>query len=185
MKRIYLLIILAICSLTAASQLRYGLKLGGDFTRPTAKEIVAHGGSGFTGGLQIEYQLPTSGFAFEADILYERRNINTMEDNEDATHKFGGNFLALPITIKYKIPIKSLFELISPFISTGPDFALRINAASGSRFHTGWNLGLGLDVINFIQINAGYRFGINDICPGLGTIRNNGWFFDVGILFDF
>lgn len=185
MKKICLVIVMAICSLTASSQLRYGLKLGGEFTRPSAKDFISRGGSGFVGGLQLEYSHPTSGFALGADLLYERRNLNTMEESSEDALKFGGDFIALPITLKYKIPIKAIFELASPFVATGPDFALRVSEASGSKFHTGWNFGIGIDVINFLQLSAGYRLGINDICPGAGALRDSGWSFSIGFLFDF
>lgn len=170
-----------LCALVAAvgaqSQMKYGLLVGGEFTRPTGS-LKADGGNGFVGGLQLEYNLPATGLAFGTAVTYQRRTIS------DAL-KPGGDFLTVPITAKYKFPLRVFKELAGPFVLTGPDFAWRLGDGYGKTFHLGWNAGVGFDIINFIQLSAGYRFGLNNISPTPGSVRDSGWFINASLLFDF
>ncbi len=123
----------------ASAQLRYGIRLGGEFTHPTGEEISMvsiKGGSGFVGGLQLEYQLPMCGLAFGVAALYEHRTMNLeMIENGSVnkmTEKCGGDFIGVPIDVKYKFDVGILHNLLSPYVLTGPDLAFRLNQAQGS-----------------------------------------------------
>ena len=174
-KKILIALCLLLSTIAAQSQLRYGILLGGEFTRPTGN--TAAGGSGFTGGLQLEYKLPMCGLAFGTSATYQRRTINAGE-------KLGGDFIAVPVAVKYKFPLPIFKELAGPLLFTGPNFAWRVSDAEGKNFHLGWDVGIGIDIINFIQLTAGYRFGINNVYTPTATIRDSGWFFNAGLLFD-
>lgn len=194
---ISLLLLCCACVATIQAQLRYGIKLGAEFSHPSAKnsfDATIDGGSGFTGGLQLEYQVPICGLAFGVSALYEHRVMNVETQlyyrispdypaNAPNTviDKSGGEFFAVPFDVKYKINLGILHNLVTPYVLTGPDFAFRLNKAVGSSMHLGWNVGGGIDVVNFIQISGGYRFGLNKIYG----MRDNGAFVNVGILFDF
>lgn len=188
-KRILSIIVFFASVFFASAQLRYGINLGCGFTNPTGKDIenvTISGGSGLVGGLQLEYQLPMSGLAFGVAALYEHRPMNLkMVSDTDKPGKFsekcGGDFIAIPIEIKYKFDIGIFHNLVSPYVLTGPDLAVRIKQAQGSSLHTGWDVGAGIDFVNFIQISGGYRFGLNKIYG----LHDNGAFLNFGILFDF
>lgn len=188
-KKILPTIVFLACVFFASAQLRYGISLGCGFTHPTGKDIenvTIQGGSGFIGGLQLEYQLPMNGLAFGIATLYEHRpmNLNMVSETDEPgkfSEKCGGDFIAIPIEIKYKFDIGLFHNLISPYVLTGPDLAVRLKQAQGSSLHTGWDVGAGIDLVNFIQISGGYRFGLNKIYG----LRDNGAFLKFGILFDF
>lgn len=154
----------------APAQLRYGFRFGGMFSDP------AHGlvrSSGFSGGMDLEYQFPKCGFAPDIAILYTRYNrYNTIE---------------VPLHLKYKFWIAKTHDLFAPMIFTGPSMMCRLGSSSPSKvIQPGWDAGIGFDIINFIQITAGYRFGLGNASKVPGTsYRTNGWTVAATILFDF
>lgn len=170
-----------------SAQFHYGVRLGGVFNHPCGKSVAGapslDGGSGFSGGLTADYIFPRVNFSVAASVLYERRNIWATSTPDNSKVKFGGNFIAVPIDLKYRLPIHILYDMVSPHVFTGPDLAWRLNDAAGRNFHLGWNVGLSVDVINLLQFSGGYRFGINDINPGGYKLRDSGGFFAAAILF--
>ncbi len=175
-KRILILIFTIFTFVSLQSQVRYGVMVGGEFTRPGGNTQL-NGGNGFSGGLQIEYRLPHCGLAASTAALYHRRTIG------EGTHA-DGNYFALPVTLKYHFPLRVLKDLAGPFLLTGPDMAWRLNKGYGRNFHFGWNVGVGFDIINFIQLSAGYRFGLNNIATTPAKVHDNGWFVNAAILFN-
>lgn len=176
-KKIIILLCAFIAAVNAQSQIKYGLLVGGEFTRPTGN-LKVEGGNGFVGGLQLEYNMPASGLAFGTAVNYQRRTIG-----DDI--KPGGDFLSVPVSVKYKFPLRALKELAGPILLTGPDFAWRLGDGFGKVFHFGWNAGIGFDIINFIQLSAGYRVGLNNISTTPTTVHDSGWFVNASLLFDF
>lgn len=201
---------------TAKAQLRYGITLGGDFNSSKlsgeyADDYNLKTGSGFRGGLTLEYQMLTCGLAFDASVLYNRVNVRStifcndsyiyIGDKNESTkampyRSMGRNFLEIPLNIKYKFGIAALNNLFSPMILTGPSFMINLDKSDKNpyleqrRFQPAWNVGAGIDVVNFIQLSAGYRFPLgnalkeNDYQWGV-KIRNQGWWLQATMLFDF
>lgn len=54
-------------------------------------------------------------------------------------------------------------------------------------FQPGWDVGIGFDIINFIQVTAGYRFGLGNALhsPKEVTLHTNAWTVSATLLFDF
>lgn len=190
MKKITLIIVAVICAtLASRAQFRYGLRVGGTFDHPTGSKMVK-GGNGFAGGLAFEFQFPVLPFAIGASAIYEHRNerMEVPLDGSDGyeSKALARNFISVPIDIKYKIGIPAIGGLAGPYVFTGPDFAWRLGKGEGPRTHVGWNVGGGFDILNFIQISGGYRFGITNICPkGIdGKWHDSGAFVALTLLFD-
>ncbi len=57
------------------------------------------------------------------------------------------------------------------------------------RFNAGWDVGLGIDIINFIQLQAGYRFPLTNALStspsSNAKLHLNAWTLSANILFDF
>lgn len=201
---------------TAGAQLRYGMTLGGDFSSSklaNADHIYKiNTGSGFRGGLMLEYQLPGYGVAFDASVLYNRVNVRAAKslldpDQVMATgpsisysygpyQSIGRNFFEIPLNIKYKFGLPVLSSLLSPMVMTGPSFMWNLDKADKNpylrqkRFQPGWNVGAGFDIVNFIQLSAGYRFPLgNSLRKDEDILRmklkTRGWWLQVSMLFDF
>ncbi len=171
--------------MTLSAQMHYGLRIGGVFNSPLSsnapRSTSVDGGSGFAGGLTANYIFPRYNMGIGASVLYERRSMTASSEGIDT--RFGGDFIAIPIDLKYRLPISVFHDLVSPHVFTGPDLAWRLNKAQGRRFHAGWNVGVSIDAISLLEISGGYRFGLGNINPDGYKLRDSGGFIAVAILF--
>ena len=168
MKRKYCLTILMavlLSSLSAAAQLRYGFRLGGSFAKASLSDapgMSTKNGSGFSGGIILEYQMENNGFAPDIALMYTRYSSRLI-DEVSGPVKLGRNFIEVPLHLKYKFYLSASNNLVAPMVYTGPSLLIRLGQGNPARISTktvqpGWDVGIGLDIINFIQISAGYRF---------------------------
>lgn len=188
-----------LCPAFALGQLRYGLSLGGSFAKASLSDANGYplrNKSGLRAGLMLEYQLPSHGLAFDAAVHYLCFNTRIVPDFLNREFKCGTNFIEVPLHVKYKFWLPATKNLFAPMLVTGPSFAINVDKHTSDvpmrqkRFQCGWDVGVGFDAVNFLQISAGYRFAFGnavDEFPGarLATLRNNGWFLQTAILFDF
>lgn len=180
-----------------SGQLRYGFRFGGDFAAASLRGAEGYSlvnRSGFTGGLDLEYQFEKFGFAPDIAVLYGRHNTR-LKLRDETPHSFGRNFIDVPLRLKYKLWLRSTHDLFAPMVYTGPLFSFRLDhndtfPLKSKVFQPAWEVGLGFDVINFIQLSGGYRFGLGNSVEDfsgfpLATLHTNGWNFSATILFDF
>lgn len=201
MKRFQTTIIVILLAFAAGvpafSQFRYGLRLSGVIT--DARMTHAPGFSvdnkgAFSGGLVLEYQVPDMGLAVDGALLYTRFNAR-FKDGDNTLPGLGRNFLEIPIHAKYKFWLSKFHNLVAPMVYTGPSFMFRIDKGgnpefSSKVFQPGWDVGLGIDIVNFIQITGGYRFGMGNALENLkgnpdAKFHTDGWNISATILFDF
>lgn len=189
--------LLAVIAVPASAQLRYGFRFGGEFASASLKSAPGASlvnRSGFSGGLMLEYQMPRCGFAPDIAVLYTRYNSRLAEGG-NAPASFGRNFIEVPLHLKYKFWLKAFSDMFAPMIYTGPALSMRVGGDHSSplaakRVQPGWDLGIGFDIANFIQITGGYRFGLGNAVDSWAahpdaTLRTNGWNISANILFDF
>lgn len=184
------------------AQFRYGINAGVSIAKPDLSGTVGTGaviksGAGFRGGLTLEYQVPTLGVAFDASIDYLRYNLRLANERGASDYTdIGRNFIEVPLNIKYKFWLGNFHNLVAPMVMTGPSFMFNLDKQpenaplTQKRFQPGWNVGLGFDIINFIQLNAGYRFAFGNAIKhsdlmGSAKLRNKGWYVTATLLFDF
>ena len=191
-----LLIAVLLSSLSATAQLRYGFRLGGSFAKASlsdASGMTVRNGSGFSGGLLLEYQMEANGFAPDIAVLYTRYSSRLI-DEISGPAGFGRDFIEVPLHLKYKFYLSSTNNLVAPMLYTGPSLLFRLGKSNPGQMQTkavqpGWDLGIGIDIINFIQISAGYRFGLGNAVsrsavPG-ACLHTNGWNVAANLIFDF
>lgn len=129
--------------------------------------------AGFTGGLQAEFMIPAVGFGFDASLMYVRRDAKFMENNE--INSAQRDYFDIPINLKYKLSIPLIASVVKPYIFTGPDFAFltsgtRINEAWRSKkVDVAWNVGVGVEFVNHLQIGASYGIGISKAAEAIGV----------------
>lgn len=193
----FLSCLLLLLFISGNAQLRYGFRLGGDFASASLKGAEGYSlnnRSGFSGGLMLEYQFQQCGFAPDIAVLYGRHNTR-LETGEGKPVSFGRNFIDIPLHLKYKFWLRSFSNLFAPMVYTGPVASFKLDH-SGSMpldtktFQPGWDIGIGFDIINFIQITGGYRFGIGNAVKEFQGFREarlltDGWNLSVNLLFDF
>lgn len=129
---------------------------------------------GFTVGVQAEYMTPIS-LGVDLSLMYTYMDYQVEEDvtttKQNVHPNFAKNFIEIPLNVKYKIGIPIVKKIFSPYVFTGPSVALKLGKDKG---HDGiktntktaqwvWNLGIGLEFINHLQIGASYGFGMNNI----------------------
>lgn len=187
---------------SAGAQFRYGINAGVSIAKPDLSGTVGTGaviesGAGFRGGLTLEYQVPTLGLAFDASVDYLRYNLRLANERGASDYTdIGRNFIEVPLNIKYKFWLGNFHNLVAPMVMTGPSFMFNLDKQpenaplTQKRFQPGWNVGLGFDIINFIQLNAGYRFAFGNAIKhsdlmGSAKLRNKGWYVSATLLFDF
>lgn len=178
MKRLSLMLLILLMGIGAAqAQFRFGVKAGANFNKLDLESFGANfetdNGAGFTGGVMTEFQVPIVGLCFDASLMYTRMNgsIDGVQSSE------AKNFFQIPINIKYKFDLPVVGNLVAPYIFTGPDFAFKLGGDDDvfktKTFQCAWNVGIGVELINHLQIGGSYGFGINNICDEVIGINVN------------
>lgn len=197
-RRILLIAAVLLAVIPAAeAQLRYGIRLGGVISDASLKDAgdysLTNKGS-FSGGFVLEYQVPTCGFAADVALLYTRYNVRLQHDGAREGN-FSRNFVEIPVHAKYKFWMPAFHNLFAPLVYTGPSLMIRAGNSHGNPMATdvlqpGWDVGIGFDIVNFIQVQGGYRFGLGNAAKSFAAhpdarYRTNGWQVNATILFDF
>ena len=168
-------IIFAATSSTQA-QVRFGIKGGITLNQlKWDREIVnKENRAGFTAGLIMEIGLPVMGLGIDVSVLYAHRQDDMyLEGTDQEIIKLKRDYLDIPLNVKYKIQIPVLSKIISPFVTTGPDFALMLSDTEKGdlktrKWNTSWNVGFGAELFRKIQIHANYGIGLTKAFKYIG-----------------
>ena len=200
MKRLplfFAILALITLALPASAQLRYGIRLGGVIANASLNDAggysLANKG-GFSGGFMLEYQVPTCGLAADIALLYTRYNTRLKIVGAPA-EAFGRNIMEIPIHLKYKVNAGLFHNCVCPMVYTGPSLMMRMGRKharpmSSDAVQPGWDVGVGVDIVNFVQLQAGYRFGLGNAVKSFdghpdASMRTSGWQIAANLLFDF
>lgn len=187
-KKILLLLLVTVFGMgMAQAQFRFGVKAGLNLNSLHLSNIDRNlsddNQCGYTLGVMTEFQVPVIGLCFDLSAMYTR--MNTELQTETAEDNIGKNFLEIPLNIKYKFGLPVVGNVFTPYIFTGPSFAVKLDKNSIDAFKTktcqvAWNVGIGFELIHHLQISGSYGFGINNIADHwLNTeevkVKNNYW----------
>ncbi len=181
--------------LSANAGIRFGVKAGLNINNLHFNNKLFDAGNraGFTGGVMTEIMIPVVGIGFDASLMYTRMNsrdyvdipVNDAIDSDEISA--GKDFLEIPINVKYKLSLPAVESFIKPYIYTGPTIAFKLNKNTLDYWKTktcqvAWNIGLGVELIRHLQVQASYGFGINDVVDRMGLaqtsnlkLKNNYW----------
>lgn len=205
-------IILAVLTLFAGSAeakiFSFGVKAGANFNRlslnsEVIKDITNKANStGWEAGVMVEANLPIVGLGLDLSLMYARMNNNgTILDQEGHEYKGGKDFLMIPLNVKYKISLPVIGKYVAPYVFTGPNFNFNLGKHTFEYFknktcQVAWNVGLGLEFFNHLQVGASYNFGLgkigNSVFNSLAgtnqndipyTVKNNYWMVTAAYLF--
>lgn len=179
MKRITQIAIIVAIIITATStahgQVRFGVKGGITLNElKWDKDIVSKDNrAGFTAGLMMEIGLPVVGLGIDVSVLYAHRQDDMYLEDTYQDIKLKRDYLDIPLNVKYKIQIPVLSKIISPFVTTGPDFALMLSDTEKvdlktRKWNTSWNVGFGAELFRKIQIHANYGIGLTKAFKYIG-----------------
>lgn len=167
-----------ICSAGAQAQFRFGLKAGVAVNKLSFDKSTfdSDNRAGFTGGVMVEFTVPVVNLGFDASVLYAQRSINvpvtTAGDvtGYDTDHR---GYIDIPVNFKWKIGVFGLDKIVAPFITTGPDFSFLCSkqnfkdAVDSRKFDFAWNIGVGVQLLNKVQVAASYGFGLTNSTTAL------------------
>lgn len=186
---------LSIC-FAADAGIRFGVKAGMNINKLhfDKSAFEADNRAGFTGGVMTEIMIPIVGIGFDASLMYTRMNsrdnVTVLNDNltsKEEEVQFGKDFIEIPINVKYKLSLPAVESLIKPYIYTGPTFAFKLNKNTfedikARTCQVAWNVGIGIELIKHLQVQASYGFGINNVAKYTGVVdaakikvKNNYW----------
>lgn len=163
----YVFLVAVLSTTTAQAQFRFGIKGGITINSlKWDKDIISKDNrAGFTVGIMVEAGLPIVGLGIDASVLYAHRQDDLyFEDDNSQLIKLKRDYLDIPLNIKYKILIPTLSKIITPFVTTGPDFALTLSDTDtgnckARHWNTSWNVGFGAELFRKLQIHANYGIG--------------------------
>ena len=208
MKKLILVAMLAMLGVGAANaQFRFGVKAGLNLNKLDFKNLEnsldPDSGLGYTAGVVADFHIPVIGLGFDASLMYTRMNSGGEISTVDASGKvveeqvFAKNFIELPINVKYKFSLPVVGSFLAPYIYTGPSFAFKLDKntleyVKSKTCQIAWNVGLGIELFNHLQVGASYGFGINNIVEktnfgGINAevlkVKNNYWTISAAYLF--
>lgn len=191
-RRIAVLLLVAVLAVgSAQAQFRFGVKAGVNLNSlhldNFGQNFTSDNGAGFTGGIMTEFTIPVVNICFDASLMYTRMNAKVLNEGEVETSSKSKNFFQIPINVKYKFGLPVVGNVIAPYLYTGPDFAFKLGGDDDvfrtKTFQAAWNVGVGIELINHLQIQGSYGFGMNNIAKSVigGNTsddiktRNNYW----------
>lgn len=170
-------LVAALCTgLSAQAKFGFGPKVGLNVNQLhfSGSELLdASNRCGFTAGLTAEYMAPIIGIGVDLSVMYTHMKTHVDFEYVDPAANYvngmnaSGNFLEIPLHLKYKFNLPAVASIIKPYVFTGPSVAVKLSG-DNSYFSTkttqwGWDLGLGVELINHLQIGAGYTWGLNKL----------------------
>lgn len=168
------------------AQLRFGIKAGANITDyKFGSGLKSDNLSGFTGGVMGEFMVPVLGFGVDASLLYSRKGFST--DIPGEKHQYL-HYLDVPVNLKWKF---GLPKIASIFILGGPSFNFLIGNSLSDQikkkdFDLALNIGLGIELLQKIQVAAQYGWGLTNAVK-IDLINKNakakGWTLTAAYLF--
>lgn len=190
--------LLAVASIVPVqAQFRLGVKAGVAVNSLKFNKDVVNSDNraGFTGGIMADFTVPVIGIGFDASVLYAARSVDFAVAGEngvtDVTKKTR-SYIDIPINLKYKLGLPIIGKVITPFLTTGPDFSFLLSkenmgdAVKNKTFDFAWNVGLGVQVLNHVQIAGSYGFGLTKSASqdkSLYSGKNRCWTITAAYLF--
>lgn len=160
-------------SLSAAAQIHFGPKVGVAIDRLSFSKdaLSSDNRAGFTGGLTMEIMLPITNIGVDISAMYVHRTTDVVGAKDQngqgkENNTSSRDYFEIPVNLKWKIGVPVIGRVITPYVFTGPSFAFLTskknieNAFSNRTFDVAWNFGLGLQLINKIQVGASYGLGM-------------------------
>lgn len=199
-----------IAAIPASAQFRWGVKAGIVANKFSFSEKTFDSSNrvGFTGGVMAEFKLPVIGIGFDASLMYVHRTISvaepmgaelTLDSTKKADNKgrYTGDYLTLPIHVKYNLGLPVVGNFFSPYVFTGPSFSYLVSkdrtkfGINSRKGDIAWDFGLGFEIVKHLQISAAYELGCSRaaglVYSGANgykrNVRNNGWMVTAGYVF--
>ncbi len=132
---------------------------------------------GIAAGVMAKFTVPIINVGVDASVLYERRT--TQFSIADESEKFIYNYIAVPVHVRYDVSLPAVSQIIYPSIFTGPNFAFKAGKDADDSFkpkkcNVGWDFGLGITLVQHLQISAAYTLGISNAITSHFGVEDSG-----------
>lgn len=219
MKKFISTLLVAAClfaAIPAQAQIRWGLKGGVNLTKPKLSgfgdNFKSDNTTGFFVGPMVEFTLPIVGLGVDGALLYSQRKAKIIETTTDRSDVLKQHSLEIPVNLKYSM---GLGDLAGVFIAVGPSFGFNLKNDDFKSFiplvtapddpgreafkndfkkaNVSLNFGIGLKLINHIQLGVNYNLLLTESAKVDKTIdvaqlpdgkfKNNTWQISLAYLF--
>ena len=167
MKKFFtLVVLLAIMTVAAQAQVKFGVKGGLNLTNMKFDNSIVDKSNqtGFFIGPTINFTLPVVGLGIDASALYDQRSAK-IEGSDD---KLKQQSIQIPINLRYGFGLGNTASL---YIFAGPQFGFNIGDKTTNLLNNAleWrlkdsnlsaNLGVGLMLLNHLQVSANYNVAL-------------------------
>ena len=152
---------------SAHAQLKFGAKVGANFSSmPTSiSEINSSSITAFHAGPMLEFRLPVIPLAIDAAVLYSQTGGKYTEGGTSETLK--SHALQIPVHAKLRYGILPAVKVLA---LAGPNLGIHLSdnlgdvvknlhalsKADAQKINLGLNVGLGVELINMVQVTAQY-----------------------------
>ena len=176
-KALLLIVAVALAALPATAQFRAGIRLGTEVNSMRLDKSVFENNNraGFTGGVMCEFTVPIINLGFDLSVMYVHRvsssSVKGNNANDEAllnSSRFKNrDYIEIPLNLKYKFGLPVIGKVFTPYVFTGPSFSILASkkdindAYKNKSFNVAWNFGLGIQLINHLQVSASYGIGLN------------------------
>jgi hypothetical protein len=182
MKRhIAIIVAVVVLALPLQAQVKFGLKGGLNLTEMSLNnseiEKAISNKSGFFIGPTVKITLPIVGLGIDAAALYDKRE-GRLKVGDVVDEKLKQESIQVPINLRWGF---GLGDVASVFIFAGPQFGFSVG---GDNSKASWSLkkacisanaGLGLMLVNHLQLSVNYNFAISKSANyGIYNVDGNG-----------
>ena len=165
-------------ALPASAQFRFGPRIGTEVNSMRLNKSLFDNDNraGFTGGLQMEFNVPVVNVGFDLSVMYVHRVSSSTADNTTANDANDAalnssrlknrDYIEIPLNFKYKIGLPLIGKVLTPYLFTGPSFSFLTSKRAitdvykNKKFGVAWNFGVGVQLISHLQIAASYGVGM-------------------------
>lgn len=189
---------------TANAGWRFGVKAGLNLDNLKAHDLSElkenfdpDNRCGWTAGIMTEFEVPVVGICADVSLMYTRMENSFLIPYVDSSStttalttretNAGKNFIEIPVNLKWKLNIPVVSKIIKPMIMTGPAFAFKLgknpyeDVVKAKTCQVAWNVGLGVELFNHLQVQGQYGIGINKVAELVNIkvedfkVKNNYW----------
>lgn len=137
----------------------------GDFASIVKDNLSSSNRCGITAGVMAKFTAPIINVGVDVSALYEYRSteITVPGGTSDKLHY---NYIAVPIHVRYDVPMPVISQYFYPTVFTGPNLAFNVGnnivkEFKANKCNIGWDFGVGVTLMKHLQVSAAYTLGIS------------------------
>lgn len=182
------MILAAVIPASASDIFRFGIKAGVDINKMSMSKdaFSSDNQAGFTGGLTAQFTIPIINVGADLSVMYVHRASEVLSPSTEAEITDPGvltlkkDYIDVPLHLRYNLALPAISKIIVPYVFTGPDFSFNLSRKiykdyKKRNFDCIWDFGIGLRLIDHLEIGASYGLGMTKALQYVGTaINGNG-----------